>query len=74
MMSEDILKQIHQALCQDLLTKIQSGEASSADLSVARQFLRDNGIDCEASNNKPMLNLASSLPFDDDGHQRIRQA
>jgi hypothetical protein len=43
MMSEEILKQIHQALCQDLLTKIQSGEASSADLSVARQFLRDNG-------------------------------
>ena len=74
MMNDQILRDIHNALCRDLLTKIQSGEASSADLSVARQFLRDNGIDCVITDNKPMLNLASSLPFDGDGNQRIQQA
>ena len=74
MINEDTLKEMHTALCQALLSRIQSGEASSADMSVARQFLRDNGIDCVAADNKPMLNLASSLPFDDDGKQRIQQA
>ena len=72
-MNEDVLKQIHNALCGDLLAKIQSGEATSADLSVARQFLRDNGIDCSAGEGTPVHNLALSLPFDDDGKPRISQ-
>ena len=72
MMNDEILKQIHNALCSDLLNKIQSGEASSADLSVARQFLKDNGIDCAAGEGTPLHNLALSLPFDEDGHQRVQ--
>ena len=71
MMNEDVLKSIHKSLCDDLLHKIQSGEASSSDLSVARQFLKDNGIDCAAGAGTPLLNLAMSLPFDADGKQRI---
>jgi len=74
LMNEDVLKQIHNALCSDLLTKIQSGEATSADLSVARQFLRDNGIDCSAGEGTPVHNLALSLPFDDNGKPRTTQA
>ena len=70
MMNEEVLKKIHNALCSDLLNKIQSGEASSADLSVARQFLKDNGIDCAAGEGTPIHNLALSLPFDDDGNPR----
>jgi len=74
MLNEDVLKQIHNALCSDLLNKILSGEASSADLSVARQFLKDNGIDCVAEPGTPITKLALSLPFDDDGNQtRIQQ-
>ena len=72
MMNEEILKQIHNALCTDLLHKIQSGEASSADLSVARQFLKDNGIDCVVSEGTPLHNLALSLPFDADGKQKLQ--
>jgi len=72
MMNDEILKQIHNALCSDLLNKIQSGEASSADLSVARQFLKDNGIDCAAGEGTPLHNLALSLPFDEDGNQRVQ--
>ena len=74
MMNEAALKAIHEALCTDLLNKIKSGEASSADLSVARQFLRDNGIDCAAEPGTPITKLALSLPFDEDGNQtRIQQ-
>jgi len=71
MMNEEALKSIHNALCNDLLHKIESGEASSADLSVARQFLKDNGIDCALGEGTPLHNLAISLPFDADGKQRI---
>jgi len=70
MMNEEVLKKIHNALCSDLLTKIQSGEASSADLSVARQFLKDNGIDCAAGEGTAIHNLALSLPFDEDGQRK----
>ena len=74
LMNEDVLKQIHNALCSDLLTKIQSGEASSADLSVARQFLKDNGIDCAAGEGTPLHNLALSLPFDADGNRKLQSS
>ena len=70
MMNEEVLKKIHNALCSDLLNKIQSGEASSADLSVARQFLKDNGFDCAAGEGTPIHTLALSLPFDDGGNPR----
>lgn len=72
MMNEETLKAIHNALCTDLLHKIQSGEASSADLSVARQFLKDNGIDCAAGEGTPLHNLALSLPFDEDGNRKLQ--
>ena len=72
MMNEAALKAIHEALCTDLLNKIKSGEASSADLSVARQFLKDNGIDCAAGEGTPLHNLALSLPFDEDGKRKIQ--
>ena len=72
MMNDEILKEIHNALCGDLLNKIKSGEASSADLSVARQFLKDNGIDCAAGEGTPLHNLALSLPFDEDGKRKIQ--
>ena len=74
MMNDEILKQIHNALCSDLLNKIQSGEASSADLSVARQFLKDNGIDCAAGEGTPLHNLALSLPFDEAGNRKVQSS
>ena len=33
-------------LAETLLQRIESGEASSQDLNVARQFLKDNKIEC----------------------------
>ena len=56
-----ILESLHGALAQDLLEKVQSGEATAADLSVARQFLKDNGIDSLAFADAPITNLAAVL-------------
>jgi hypothetical protein len=33
---------------------------------VARQFLKDNGIDCAPEASQPMLNLAKIMPFDEE--------
>lgn len=51
-------------LAQELLGRIRSGEAAPSDLSVARQFLKDNGIDANTGQSEPLLNLAKVLPFD----------
>lgn len=46
------------------MERIQSGEAGSGELSVARQFLKDNGIDANVNQSEPLMNLAKVLPFD----------
>lgn len=63
-MNEDGLKELHNVIAAELLGRIKSGEATSADLSVARQFLKDNGIDANTGQSEPLLNLAKILPFD----------
>ena len=45
------------------MERIQSGEAGSGELSVARQFLKDNGVDATVNQSEPLLNLAKVLPF-----------
>ncbi len=65
---KETLEILHTGLADELLQRIKSGEATSADLSVARQFLKDNGIDAYATPDSPLGNLISQLPFvDDDG-------
>jgi len=63
MKNKDILNKLHDLLAQELTEKILSGEASSAELSVARQFLKDNGIDGTIEQSDPLANLAKILPF-----------
>ena len=41
-----LLKDIHYELAKHILDLIKSGEAKAGDLNVARQFLKDNGIEC----------------------------
>lgn len=65
-MNKDLLNQIHSVLAETLLDKIKSGTATSTDLNVARQFLKDNGIDCVPQASEPLLNLAKIMPFDED--------
>lgn len=55
---------LHEALLQDLLTKIQGGTATAAELNVARQFLKDNGVDyLMVKNELPETPVLKGLPF-----------
>lgn len=61
---------LHEATVKELLKRVKSGTATAADLGVARQLLRDNGIDIGAERQKkPMLHLAEQLPFDAEEDQ-----
>jgi hypothetical protein len=57
---------LHRALAEDLISRIQSGTATAAELNVARQFLKDNGVDSLLTEaEQPVLRLASVVPFQD---------
>ena len=57
-----LLKTIHYELAKHILDLIKSGEAKAGDLNVARQFLKDNGIECIPVENNPMTELMNNLP------------
>jgi|TARA_Y100000593_G_scaffold93182_1_gene187128 hypothetical protein len=59
-----LMEHLHNTVGEELLRRIETGEATSADLSVARQFLKDNGIDATLNQSEPLANLATILPFD----------
>jgi hypothetical protein len=66
---KDSLTELHDNVTQQLLLRVKSGEATSAELSVAVKFLKDNG----ASNDiitaeSPMASLLTSLPFEEATH------
>ena len=65
-LSKEKLEQLHEVLTQELLTRIQAGEAAPALLNVARQFLRDNGIESLALPGSPLNDLLSQLPTFDE--------
>ena len=52
-MTKDLTK-LHEILTQKLLEKVQDPEVKSADLNVARQFLKDNNIDAVPVNGSPL--------------------
>ena len=63
---EELGDQIHTGLMLELLRKIKSGEATPSELSCARQFLKDNGIDVGSrSKMKPLAeSVGEALPFE----------
>ena len=58
----ELLQNLHTVLIENLLDKVKSGEAKPGDLNVARQLLKDNGIECIPTANNPMEDLMSNLP------------
>ena len=64
-MSNDKLRQLHAILAEKLLEKIKDPDAKSADLNVARQFLRDNGIDAVPTDDSPLQKLIDEMPFNE---------
>jgi len=59
------LADLHEGIAQELLSRVRSGEATAAELSVATKFLKDNGIEAVAAQDSPLANLAASLPMFD---------
>ena len=59
------LDTLHTELAQTLLDKVRSGDAKASDLNVARQFLKDNGIEGLPLDNTPLKELVDELPFDE---------
>tara|TARA_Y100001963_G_scaffold13212_2_gene16503 strand:+ start:971 stop:1183 length:213 start_codon:yes stop_codon:yes gene_type:complete len=59
----DKLQQLHSLLAEQLLNKIKDPDVKASDLNVARQFLKDNGIDAVPVNDNPLAKLVDELPF-----------
>lgn len=60
---------LHKELAEALLKRVKAGDASPADLNVARQMLKDNGIDAVPKKGSPLANLAADLPsFPEDAN------
>ena len=64
-MSDIKLRELHGILAEKLLEKVKDPECKSADLNVARQFLRDNGIDAVPTEDSPLQKLIDEMPFDE---------
>ena len=47
--SESALAELHGVVAKLLTSRLQSGDASTADINAAIKFLKDNGIDCAGS-------------------------
>ena len=62
MTDKEMMALLHKTLAENLLLRIQDPEAKSADLNVARQFLKDNGIDALPAEGSPLSDLVRTLP------------
>ena len=57
------LKELHEVLATELLKRVKDPEAKASDLNVARQFLKDNGIEAIPTDNSPLKALVDELPY-----------
>jgi hypothetical protein len=60
---EELLNQLHSELTQKLLEKVRDPDCKASDLNVARQFLKDNGIEAVPADDSPLKDLLEELPF-----------
>lgn len=66
-----VLADMQLELAKALLAKVRSGEATAADLNVARQLLKDNSITSVPTPGDPMDNLVHALPFTGDEDEDV---
>jgi len=60
--SEDMFNELHNIVTQELLNRIKSGEASTADLKAACDWLSKNDISGVAYDGNPLDKLATFMP------------
>ena len=65
MTEKQLMDTLHDAVTKELLLRVQSGEATASELSVAVKFLKDNGASLDViTAENPLANLLESLPFE----------
>ena len=60
--SEDTFDILHKLVTDEFVTRIQSGEATTADLRAATDWLQKNDITGVAVTGSPLSNLAGLIP------------
>lgn len=67
------LNELHGVLAKVLLDEIlnpaEDNKGRAAILNVARQFLKDNGVEALPGASKPLQDLAAVLPFPEAGER-----
>jgi|AntRauTorcE11898_2_1112593.scaffolds.fasta_scaffold03928_2 hypothetical protein len=61
---EDILLDLLEATSEELLVRIESGEASPQDISNAIRLCKENGIDISIKKGEPLDIISKKLPFE----------
>ena len=56
------LEDLHSTLTDVLIDRVKSGDAKAGDLNVARQFLKDNGIECIPTEKNGLEDIINNLP------------
>jgi len=65
MTEKQLMDTLHDEVTKQLLMRVQSGEATASELSVAVKFLKDNGASLDViTAESPMANLLQDLPFE----------
>ena len=60
--TEDQFNELHNLVTKEFLARIKSGEASTADLKAACDWLKTNDISGVAMQGTPLDKLANNLP------------
>lgn len=68
--SKESLEDLHSALAtvlkEGITQRDEDGKLNASLINVARQFLRDNGIEAKAAPGTPLAALKESFPFADN--------
>lgn len=59
----DTLNKMHEIVAKHLISRLESGEATAAEVAQALKMLKDNGIQAIPVKNSPLANLIDKLPF-----------
>lgn len=62
----DTLENIHTAMAERLLARLNEGEITAAEMRVALDMLRHNGINSDAMKNPTLRGIAEKLPNVDE--------
>lgn len=60
--TNELLSQLHNDLAYHLKSKLDDGSITANELSILRQFLKDNQISAQPVEGTPFGDLAASLP------------